>query len=100
MRENLSQNRLAILPNRTHYDIFLAPELVTTTLPFLNGDTQSERLAVKKRRGSAPAFILRREPPHDVDQSFITFVTTRRQRVRRPPQPAPRSLAREDAGSC
>ena len=39
MREHLSQNRLAILPNRTHYDIFLAPELVSTTLPFLNGDT-------------------------------------------------------------
>jgi pimeloyl-ACP methyl ester carboxylesterase len=40
MRENLSQNRLAILPNHTHYDIFLAPELVSTTLPFLNGDTK------------------------------------------------------------
>ena len=41
MRENLSQNRLAILPNHTHYDIFLAPELVTTALPFLNGDTKA-----------------------------------------------------------
>ncbi|HEY5759436.1 MAG TPA: alpha/beta hydrolase [Steroidobacter sp.] len=41
MRENLSQNRLAILPNHTHYDIFLAPELVSTTLPFLNGETQA-----------------------------------------------------------
>ncbi len=41
MRENLSQNRLAILPNHTHYDIFLAPELVTTTLPFLNGETRA-----------------------------------------------------------
>lgn len=40
MRENLSQHRLAILPNHTHYDIFLAPELVSTTLPFLNGDTK------------------------------------------------------------
>lgn len=36
MRENMSQNRLAILPNLTHYDIFLAPELVRTVLPFLN----------------------------------------------------------------
>lgn len=36
MRENMSQNRLAILPNLTHYDIFLAPELVRTALPFLN----------------------------------------------------------------
>lgn len=39
MRENLSQNRLAIIPNRTHYDIFLAPELVAMALPFLNGQT-------------------------------------------------------------
>jgi pimeloyl-ACP methyl ester carboxylesterase len=39
MRENMSQNRLAIIPNRTHYDIFFAPELATTVLPFLNGET-------------------------------------------------------------
>lgn len=37
MRENLSQNRLAILPNATHYDILYSPSLVSTTLPFLNG---------------------------------------------------------------
>lgn len=37
MRENLSQNRLAILPNATHYDILFSPGLVSTTLPFLNG---------------------------------------------------------------
>jgi pimeloyl-ACP methyl ester carboxylesterase len=37
MRENLSQNRLAILPNATHYDILYSPGLVSTTLPFLNG---------------------------------------------------------------
>lgn len=37
MRENLSQNRLAILPNATHYDILYSPGLVATTLPFLNG---------------------------------------------------------------
>lgn len=39
MRENLSKNRLAILPNRTHYDVFFAPELVPTVLPFLDGQT-------------------------------------------------------------
>lgn len=39
MRENLSKNRLAILPNRTHYDVFFAPDLVTTVLPFLDGRT-------------------------------------------------------------
>lgn len=36
MRENMSQNRLAILPNLTHYDLFFAPELVSTVLPFLD----------------------------------------------------------------
>jgi len=40
MRENISQNRLAIIPNRTHYDLFFAPELVAMALPFLNGETQ------------------------------------------------------------
>jgi pimeloyl-ACP methyl ester carboxylesterase len=42
MRENLPRNRLAIIPNRTHYDIFFAPELVATVLPFLNGRTEVE----------------------------------------------------------
>ena len=36
-REHMTQNRLAIIPNHTHYDMFLAPELVPTVLPFLNG---------------------------------------------------------------
>jgi len=37
MKEHQAPNRLAILPGRTHYDIFMAPELVSTVLPFLNG---------------------------------------------------------------
>jgi pimeloyl-ACP methyl ester carboxylesterase len=40
MRENLPQNRLAIIPNRTHYDMFFAPELVPAVLPFLDGETK------------------------------------------------------------
>jgi pimeloyl-ACP methyl ester carboxylesterase len=36
-RENMSENRLAILPDHTHYDVWLAPELASTVLPFLNG---------------------------------------------------------------
>ncbi|WP_224543880.1 alpha/beta fold hydrolase [Mesorhizobium sp. CA16] len=40
MREHLSQNRLAIIPNRTHYDVFFAPELVASTMPFLDGVTK------------------------------------------------------------
>ena len=36
-REHMSQNRLAILPDLTHYDIFLAPALTATVQPFLDG---------------------------------------------------------------
>ncbi len=38
-REHMAKNRLAILPNLTHYEMFMAPELVTTVLPFLDGKT-------------------------------------------------------------
>lgn len=41
-RENMSQARLAILPNHTHYDVFLAPELAATVLPFLAGETKAK----------------------------------------------------------
>jgi pimeloyl-ACP methyl ester carboxylesterase len=34
-RENMSPNRLAIIPDRTHYDMMEAPELVPTVLGFL-----------------------------------------------------------------
>ncbi|HEX6790530.1 MAG TPA: alpha/beta hydrolase [Candidatus Krumholzibacteria bacterium] len=40
-REYMSPNRLAILPGRTHYDIFFAPELARTALPFLEGETST-----------------------------------------------------------
>ena len=39
MRENMSPNRLAILPDLTHYEMFMSPALVTTVLPFLNGQS-------------------------------------------------------------
>jgi pimeloyl-ACP methyl ester carboxylesterase len=38
-REHMSKNRLAILPNLTHYELFMAPELARTVLPFLNGES-------------------------------------------------------------
>ena len=38
-RETMSQNRLAIIPDQTHYDVFASPALVPTVLPFLNGET-------------------------------------------------------------
>lgn len=49
MRENMSKNRLAILPGLTHYDIFMSPELGHAALPFLNGES-----AVKNWSDQAP----------------------------------------------
>ncbi|HMB91477.1 MAG TPA: hypothetical protein VKP65_11560 [Rhodothermales bacterium] len=39
----MSKNRLAILPDLTHYEMFMAPELVRTVLPFLNGESRVPR---------------------------------------------------------
>jgi pimeloyl-ACP methyl ester carboxylesterase len=44
-REHQSPNRLAILPDLTHYDIFLDPELARTVLPFLDGKRKSHSWA-------------------------------------------------------
>lgn len=41
-REHMSKNRLAILPDVTHYELFLSPRLATTALPFLNGESGAE----------------------------------------------------------
>jgi pimeloyl-ACP methyl ester carboxylesterase len=38
-REHMSKNRLAILPDLTHYEAFMAPQMVHTVLPFLNGES-------------------------------------------------------------
>jgi pimeloyl-ACP methyl ester carboxylesterase len=38
-REHMSRNRLAIIPDLTHYEMFMSPALVHTTLPFLNGQS-------------------------------------------------------------
>ena len=43
MREHMSKNRLAIVPNLTHYEIGADPILAATVLPFLNGDTGPKR---------------------------------------------------------
>lgn len=44
-RETLSKNRLAILPDLTHYDIFTSPRLTTTVLPFLDGRSDAKSWA-------------------------------------------------------
>lgn len=43
MRENMPTNRLAILPDLTHYEIFMAPAMVETALSFLNGQSNVPR---------------------------------------------------------
>jgi len=35
----MPSNRLAILPDLTHYEIFASPRLAETVLPFLNGQS-------------------------------------------------------------
>jgi pimeloyl-ACP methyl ester carboxylesterase len=48
MREHMSKNRLAILPNLTHYEMFMAPELVAAVRPFLDGKTAPPSWAVQQ----------------------------------------------------
>jgi pimeloyl-ACP methyl ester carboxylesterase len=50
MREHMSKNRLAILPNVTHYEMFMSPLLVPTVLPFLNGQTGAPSWADQVKR--------------------------------------------------
>jgi hypothetical protein len=40
-------NRLAILPNLTHYELGIAPELVGAALPFLNGAGRAKSWSVQ-----------------------------------------------------
>jgi pimeloyl-ACP methyl ester carboxylesterase len=44
-REHMSANRLAILPNVTHYEMGLAPQMVGAALPFLNGQGSAKSWA-------------------------------------------------------
>jgi pimeloyl-ACP methyl ester carboxylesterase len=40
-REHMAPNRLAIIPDQTHYDLFISPKFADTVLPFLNGESAS-----------------------------------------------------------
>ena len=51
MRENMPRNRLAILPDVTHYDIFLSPALTQTVLPFLDGQSGARSWAEQVSQG-------------------------------------------------
>ena len=41
-REHMSKNRLAIIPDQTHYDLFVSPRLVPTVMPFLDGKSAAQ----------------------------------------------------------
>ncbi|MGF1621887.1 MAG: alpha/beta fold hydrolase [Rhodomicrobiaceae bacterium] len=44
-REHMPRNRLAILPDLTHYEIFFNPAMVDAVLPFLNGASRTKSWA-------------------------------------------------------
>jgi pimeloyl-ACP methyl ester carboxylesterase len=48
MRETISRNRLAILSDATHYDIFLSPRLAQSALLFLEGRTDTQDWTAKQ----------------------------------------------------
>lgn len=50
MRENMSKNRLAIIPDLTHYEIGAAPILATTVLQFLNGQSGTKASSEQSRK--------------------------------------------------
>jgi pimeloyl-ACP methyl ester carboxylesterase len=52
-REHQAKHRLAILPNVTHYDMFLSPALVPTVFPFLAGSRDTRSWAAPGSRGGA-----------------------------------------------
>ena len=51
-REHMSPNRLAIIPNVTHYEIFASPAMAAAVLPFLNGAGGATSWAEQVRAGN------------------------------------------------
>ena len=41
-REHIARNRLAILPDLTHYEIGFSPRMANTVMPFLNGESDAQ----------------------------------------------------------
>lgn len=52
-RETMAKNRLAILPDLTHYELFASPRFALTVAPFLNGKSDvkswAEQVGAKKK---------------------------------------------------
>jgi pimeloyl-ACP methyl ester carboxylesterase len=51
-RETMAKNRLAILPDLTHYDIFASPRLAPAVLPFLDGKSDARGWAEQVTGGA------------------------------------------------
>ena len=51
-RETMSRNRLAVIPDQTHYDVFASAALVPTVRPFLNGQTHGASGAEEARQAA------------------------------------------------
>jgi hypothetical protein len=52
-REHMSRNRLAILPDATHYDIFTSPRLPDTIRPFLDAKSDARTWADQVKEQTA-----------------------------------------------
>ncbi len=52
-REHMSQNRLAILPGLTHYEVFMAPAMATTVMPFLDDEMAKPSWTGQVQQGAA-----------------------------------------------
>ena len=52
-RESMPRNRLAILPDLTHYDIFTSPRLAETVRPFLDGQSGAKSWAEQVKAQTA-----------------------------------------------
>ncbi|MBP1844573.1 pimeloyl-ACP methyl ester carboxylesterase [Rhizobium petrolearium] len=50
MRENMSKNRLTILPDLTHYEAFASPVMVPAVLPFLDGKSNAPNWAEQMKQ--------------------------------------------------
>ena len=46
-REHMSRNRLAIIPDVTHYELFMSPAVAPTILPFLDGKSGPQSWAAQ-----------------------------------------------------
>ena len=51
----MPRNRLAILPDVTHYEMFATPRLAETVLPFLNGQSGARSWADQVKAQTASA---------------------------------------------